>query len=136
MAIDYEYLNSFCQRVIDSDRSIRWVGVINKNGVIVAQLKRPGLQLLLTDEENEDYAAAAIARQRTRGKFEGKIGRMIYAFGRYEKVHRATIPINENNYLLVTLDVENPNFDAVIMGKVVPLINSHRNRFSAPSDSI
>lgn len=136
MAIDYGFLNSFCQRVIDADKSIRWAGIVNKNGVIVAQLKRQGLQLLLTDEENEDYAASAIARQRTRGKFEGKIGGMIYAFGRYEKLHRATIPINENNYLLVTLDVENQNFDAVIMGKVIPLINSQRKKFSAPNDSI
>jgi hypothetical protein len=136
MAIDYEYLNSFCQHVIDIDGSIRWAGIVNKNGVIIAQQKRRGLQLLLTDEENEDYASSAIARQKTRGKFEIKIGKMHYAFGRYEKLHRATIPINQTAYLLLTIDVEQKNFDALIMQEVLPLIEKQRTRFVAMSDSI
>ena len=109
---------------------------MNKNGVIIAQQKRPGLHLLLTDEENEEYAATAIARQKTRGKFESKIGKMQYAFGRYEKLHRATIPVNEGNYLLVTLDVEQKHFDNIIIDKIIPLIEKQRSRFATLNDSI
>src|SRR3712207_8730417 len=69
-------------------RSIRWTGIVNKNGVILAQKTRKGARLLLSDEENEEYAATAIARQKTRGKFEPKIGKMVYSFGRYELLHR------------------------------------------------
>jgi len=136
MAIDYEFLNSFCHNILAADKSIRWVGVVNKNGVIIAQQKRQGLNLLLSDEENEDYAATAIARQRTRGKFETKIGKMLYAFGRYEMLHRATIPVSEGNYLLVTLDVQNKDFDSVIIDKILPLVQKHRARFATMSDSI
>ena len=136
MAIDYEFLSSFCRNVIDIDRSIRWAGIVNKNGVILSQQRRPGVQLLLTEEENEEYAATAIARQRTRGKFEGKIGKMQYAFGRYEKLHRATIPINPGAYLLVTIDVDQKNFDGVIMDKILPLVEKHSTNFVAMSDSI
>ncbi|MGI0037802.1 MAG: hypothetical protein ACRD99_05540 [Nitrososphaera sp.] len=136
MAIDYEYLNSFCQHVIDIDGSIRWAGIVNKNGVIIAQQKRPGLQLLLTEEENEEYASSAIARQKTRGKFESKIGKMHYAFGRYEKLHRATIPINQSTYLLVTIDSEQTNFDALIMEEVMPLIEKQKSKFVTMNDSI
>lgn len=136
LAIDYEFLNSFCQHVIDADGSIRWAGIVNKNGVIIAQQKRPGLQLLLTEEENEEYAASAIARQKTRGKFENKIGKMQYAFGRYERLHRATIPINQGAYLLVTIDVEQKNFDRLIIEEVIPLIEKQRTRFVTMSDSI
>jgi hypothetical protein len=89
---------------------------------------------LLSEEENEDYAATAIARQKTRGKFEPKIGRMVYSFGRYELMHRATIPINENYYLLMTLDVEEKNFDSIIMDKVVPVISKSRSRFVSTED--
>src|SRR3712207_9510416 len=85
-------------------RSIRWTGIVNKNGVILAQKTRKGARLLLSEEENEEYAATAIARQKTRGKFAPKIGKMVYSFGRYELLHRATVPINENYYLLITLD--------------------------------
>ena len=84
LKIDYELLNSVCDDVLAKHTSIRWTGVVNKNGVILAQKAGKGVKLLLSDEENEEYAATAIARQKTRGKFEPKIGKMIYSFGRYE----------------------------------------------------
>ena len=134
MKIDYELLNSLCEDVLAKHSSIRWTGIVNRNGTILAQKNRKGVKLLLSEEENEDYAATAIARQKTRGKFEPKIGRMVYSFGRYELMHRATIPINENYYLLMTLDVEEKNFDSIIMDKVVPVISKSRSRFVSTED--
>jgi len=134
LKIDYELLNSLCEDVLAKHSSIRWTGIVNRNGTILAQKNRKGVKLLLSEEENEDYAATAIARQKTRGKFEPKIGRMVYSFGRYELMHRATIPINENYYLLMTLDVEEKNFDSIIMDKVVPVISKTRSRFVSTED--
>jgi len=136
LGIDYEFLNSFCKGVLAKDRSIRWVAMVNKNGVILTQKAREGVKLLLTEEENEEYAASAIARQRTRGKFEPKIGKMVYAFGRYERLLRVTIPINENYYLLVTFDIEEKNFDSIIMDKLSPVIAESKSRFITMEDSI
>jgi hypothetical protein len=39
---------------------------------------------------------------------------------------RSTIPINENYYLLLTIDFEENNFDKIIMEKIVPLIKKKR----------
>jgi len=136
LGIDYEFLQRFCSDILSTDKSVRWAGVVNKNGVIVSQHTRQGLRLLLTEEENEEYAGSAIARQKTRGRYESKIGTMLYAFGRYEKLHRATIPINENYYLLITIDIEEKNFDAVIMDKVLPMITDKKDRFVKMDDSI
>ncbi len=136
MGIDYEFLNSFCRNVVARDGSIRWAGIVNKNGVLLVQQARKGAKLLLTEEENEEYAAGAIARQKTRGKFESKIGKMLYAFGRYEKLYRATIPVNENCYLLITLDVGEKNFDSIIMDKVAPFIAEQGNKFVVMDDSV
>jgi hypothetical protein len=72
--------------------------------------KRAGLEPLLTQEENEEYIVSAISRRKTRAKFESKIGRLRYAFGKYEKLNRVTIPINEYYYLLITLDSEEKDF--------------------------
>jgi hypothetical protein len=102
----------------------------------LAQKARKGVKLLLSEEENEDYAATAIARQKTRGKFEPKIGKMLYSFGRYELLHRATMPINENYYLLMTLDVEEKNFDSIIMDEILPVIIKSRSRFVATHDLV
>jgi hypothetical protein len=134
LKIDYEFLNSLGEEVLAKHSSIRWTGIVNKNGVILAQKARKGVKLLLSDEENEEYAATAIARQKTRGKFEPKIGKMVYSFGRYELLHRATIPINENYYLLMTLDIEEKNFDSIIIGKILPLIMKNRSRFVTTDD--
>ena len=136
MGIDYEFLNSFCKDILAKGDSIRWVGLVNKNGVLLTQKVRDGVKLLLTEEENEEYAASAIARQKTRGKFEPKIGKMEYAFGRYDKLLRATLPINENYYALITFDVEEKNFDSIIMDKIVPLIDQNKTRFVTMNDSI
>lgn len=102
----------------------------------MAQKTRKGVELLLSEEENEEYAATAIARQKTRGKFEPKIGKMLYSFGRYELLHRATMPINENYYLLMTLDVEERNFDSIIIDEILPVITKSRSRFVAADNLV
>ncbi|MDQ3718182.1 MAG: hypothetical protein M3298_04315 [Thermoproteota archaeon] len=130
MKIDYELLNSLCEEILAKHSSIRWTGIVNRNGVILAQTARKGAKLLLSEEESEEYAATAIARQKTRGKFAPKIGKMVYSFGRYELLQRATIPIDENYYLLVSLEVEEKNFDSIIMDKILPVIIKSRSRFA------
>ncbi len=134
--IDYEFLNSMCDDVLEKHDSIRWTGVVNRNAVILAQKTKKGVKLLLSDEENEEYAATAIARQKTRGKFEPKIGKMIYSVGRYELLHRATVPINENYYLLMTLDVQERNFDSIIMDKILPIVTRARSRLMTSEDFV
>ena len=84
----------------------------------------------------KNMLASAVARQKTRGKFEPKIGKMVYAYGRYERLHRATLPISENFYLLMTLDVQEKNFDSILIDKIVPAIAQMRSRFMATDNSI
>jgi hypothetical protein len=136
LKIDYELLNSICDDVLAKDSSVRWTGIVNKNGVILAQKAGKGVKLLLSDEENEEYASTAIARQKTRGKFEPKIGKILYSFGRYELLHRATVPINENYYLLMTLDVQEKNFDSIIMDKILPVVTRARSQLVTTEDFV
>ena len=127
--IPYEFIYSFTTNVLNIDESIRWVGITNKEGLIINEKYRKGVMPLLTEEENEDYASNAISRQRTRIQLEQKIGELIYAFGKYEKLNRATIPIDTNYFLLLSMDPKNINFDKIIMNKIIPLINESRSQF-------
>ena len=68
---------------IDSHKSIRWVGIIDQDGIIINQQFRVGLKPLLTKEENQEYATNTRNRHKTRSKFEPKIRNLTYAFGRY-----------------------------------------------------
>ena len=127
--IPYEFIYSFTNTTLHLDKSIRWVGLTNREGLILNEKYRDDLHPLLTEEENEEYASNAISRQKTRSKFEEKIGKLIYAFGKYEKLNRATIPINGNYFLLLSIDSDELNFDKIIMDKVLPLINETKEKF-------
>jgi hypothetical protein len=127
--IGYEFLYAFGKQLLNPNKSIRWMAITDKFGVILNEQYREGLKPIMTQEENEEYASSTITRQKTRTKFESKTGKVIYAFGRYEKLNRVTIPINDNYYLLLTLDVEERNYDEIIMKKVISLIEKERHSF-------
>jgi hypothetical protein len=127
--IDYEFLYAFTKEVLKLDKSIRWIGIANKYGILLNVEHREGLQPLMTDEENEEYAHLTVTRHKTRVKFEPVTGPLIYALGKYEKLNRVTLHINENYYLLITLDIEERNFDKIITEKVIPLIRKEKGNF-------
>jgi hypothetical protein len=129
MSIDYEFLYAFTKDLLKVDKMITWIGIANNFGVLLNVEYRRGLMPLLTEEENEEYASSTITRHKTRIKFESKIGKLIYALGRYQKLNRVTIPINENYYLLVALDAEVKDFDSTIMEKIIPLIKKEKHNF-------
>src|SRR5215212_8207100 len=119
-----KFLYAFTQRVLDSDRSIRWVGITDQNGVIINERDRQGLKPFLTIEENHEFAINTITRHKTRLKVEAKIGELTYTFRRYTRMSRCLIPINnkENNYLILNMDFDQYDFDKIIMEKIIPLI--------------
>jgi hypothetical protein len=109
--------------------SIRWVGISDNTGVLLNVTYKEGVTLLLSNEENEEYASNAVKRHKTRITFESKMGKMNYAVGRYEKLVRATIPINSSYYLLITLDVEAKDYDMIIIEKVIPFVEKEKEKF-------
>jgi len=129
MPIDYEFLYSFSEQLLRFEKSIRWIDIANKYGVLLNVEYRDNLTPFMTEEENEEYAANAVKRYKTRLKFQTKIGMLNYAFGRYEKISRVTIPINQDYYLLLTLDADEKNYDDLIMNKIIPFINKYKEKF-------
>ena len=51
--VPYEVIYSLTEAILMIDKSIRWVCVANKDGIIINERTRDGLKLLLTEEENE-----------------------------------------------------------------------------------
>ena len=124
-----KFLYAFTQKVLNYDRSIRWVAITEQDGIILNEQNREDFDSLLTEEENQESAINTIIRQKTRTKFEPKIGKLSYALGRYQKLSRCLIPINENYYLILTMDFEESNFDKIIMERIIPLIKENKENF-------
>ena len=121
-------LNGFTNNILHST-SIRWVGIIDANGITIKEQYRKDLNLLLTEEETHEFAKNTITRYKTRLKLEPKMGKLTYLFRRYTKLSRCIIPINDSYYLLLTMDFQENDFDKIIMEKVIPFINKEKENF-------
>jgi hypothetical protein len=124
-----KFLYAFTQKVLNSNRSIRWVAITDQDGIILNEQNREGFDSLLSQQENQESAINTIIRQKTRTKFEPKIGKLNYALGRYQKLSRCLIPINENYYLILTMDFDQYNFDKIIIERIIPLIKENYENF-------
>jgi hypothetical protein len=122
-------LFTFTKNILDSDRSIRWVGITDQNGIIINERDREGLKPFLTIEENHEWAIRTITRHKTRFNLESKMGKLTYLFRRYTRMSRCLIPINDNYYLIFTMDFDQNNFDKIIMEKIIPLIKKEKENF-------
>jgi hypothetical protein len=105
---------------------------LNKYGVLLNVEHKEHVTPLLTEEENEEYASQSITRHKKRIEFEPKIGKVIYAFGRYKKVDRVTVPIDDDYYMLLMFQREQNSTNRshqIIIEKVLPLVEIERKRF-------
>ena len=118
-----------CDKIIDTDSRIRFVGIADKHGIILTKGERKGIVPLLNDEETEQYAITASTRQYTRLRWQNILGKLYYTCSLYEKILRITIPItNQNNRLeflmILTLDPDIDDFDDLVMRKLMnPIYN-------------
>jgi hypothetical protein len=129
------FFQEFCDRVITLDKSIRFAGIADEDGHLVATAERKGLKPLLNPEERAQYAITAATRQYTRLRWEYLLGKINYAMSNYAKLIRATIPIADENsrlyyVLLLSFDVETgQGVHDVIMEKILPLVRRNTDKF-------
>jgi hypothetical protein len=131
-----ENLRVICKQIQQLDNSIRFVGIANNLGSLIATLYRNGLTPLMDEQETSHYAIQVVLRAATREDFESKIGKLEYSIGKYEKLIRATVPIrlfgkkdeSKFYYLLISFDL-NFNVIDVIENKVMPFIEKNKENF-------
>jgi len=144
-----------CDKVLRINAKIRFVGIANHLGTLLASAYRHNLVPLLTREETAHYVLQSILRSATREDFESKLGRQEYSIGKYQNVIRATVPIiyiedktqkenivieddggNKRNkvkfYLLLSFDVDY-GVQHAIETKILPFIDENGKFFSTLS---
>ncbi len=119
-------LTNICREILSTDSAVRYAGIANKMGKLIAsELKQERVPLL----SNEDIASSAIKsvlRMRTREDYELKLGRAIYTFTLYEKVKRASIPLEHDDYALLLISFEKQaNHETIILEKVLPILQRY-----------
>jgi hypothetical protein len=110
--VDFE---GMCKRVMALDREIRFVGVINERGKLLAGGLREGLKSLEDPKDDEMLFMELALRVRMRKEFDKQLGRVKFAMSLREKVIVMSFPM-EDNILYVSA---NTNLD---YGKIPPKI--------------
>lgn len=129
------HFSQVCNEMLGLHKSIRFVGVANSLGTLLATGYREGLTPLMTKEETQHYAIQAVLRATIREDFVSKLGRLRHSIGTYDRLIRATIPIIKTDdheakfFFLVSFDVGTDAKD-IIETELLPYIEKNKKVFS------
>jgi hypothetical protein len=131
--MDNKLFKHFCDKVVTLDKSIRFIGIADGHGRLLATAERKGLVPLLNMQETEQYAITAATRQYTRVRWQELLGKIFYTCSHYDKLLRVTVPItDEHNHLryviIFTFDVDTENFHEITMKRIIPLIRRNKKK--------
>ena len=124
-----DFAKVHCNHIRELDNLIRFVGIANGMGTLVATSYREQLQPLMNEDETRLYAMQAVLRAELREDFQKNMGTLIYSVGKYDKLLRSTIPVvgsdGQKFYILISLDVEADAFN-ILENKVLRYIKAER----------
>jgi hypothetical protein len=103
-----------CKEILDLDPKIRYAGVCDDTGETKFGGQREGIENLLSSEETKRSNLQALARWALRNTLSPKVGKGRYAMAEYEKVKRITIPLEDNNHLLLVTTEVNVDHSRII----------------------
>lgn len=101
-------LNKLCERVFALNDDIRYAGVIDSTGTLVAGGMRRGIDSIVSETDEELFLTHTALRKSMRERFDASMGRARFAYIEREKVSILTFYMVDN-LLLVTLE---PNVDS------------------------
>jgi hypothetical protein len=119
----YAYAKEVCNKVLQLDKSIRFVGIANNMGTLIAYKLRRGIVPMLNEEELQDSIMKTVLRMKTREDYESKLGDVIYTFALYKRVKRASIPLDHPDLAVLTVSFDMAaDQDSIIMDKILPIL--------------
>ncbi len=122
-SVPYAYARQICSQVLELDISIRFVGIANNMGTLIAYKLRKGLVPLLDEGELQNSTMKTVLRMKTREDYESRLGDVIYTFALYKRVKRASIPLDHPNLAVLTVSFDMAaDHDSIIMDKILPVL--------------
>ena len=122
-SIPYAYAKEICNQVLQLDKSIRFAGIANNMGTLIAYKLRDGIVPLLNEEELQNSIMKTVLRMKTREDYESKLGDVIYTFAQYKRVKRASIPLDHPDLAVLTMSFDMAaDQESIIMDKILPVL--------------
>jgi len=114
-----------CQEILD-DVEIRFAGLLDENGTILAGGSKPGMNMRLTQEQLNSVCKELASRVAKRKKFDTELGHVKYSASRREHVVIMSFPIYEKVVMIVA--ESNVNIDRLAF-RVIRKLGSQWGEF-------
>jgi hypothetical protein len=101
-------LNKLCERVFALNDDIRYAGVIDGTGTLIAGGMRSGIDSIVNETDEELFLTHTALRKSMRERFDASMGRARFAYVEREKMSMLTFYMMDK-MLLLTLE---PNVDS------------------------
>lgn len=101
MAVNYDEL---AKKILELDPQVRFAGVANSKGEMVAGGQKDNVEKLLVGDEVKMSIHYALQKRELYTNLAYKIGNENSSITEYEKVTMITIPINSNELFLVSTE--------------------------------
>jgi hypothetical protein len=113
-------MGQLCGQVFDIDPAIRFAGVIDRMGKLIAGGMRPGLKPLESIKDMDRLYLEFALRNAMRREFDGEFGPTVYAMSERERIKIATFPMPGDSLLLISIERAKPH-DRII-SRVLELV--------------
>jgi hypothetical protein len=112
MEFKLENLSKLCNGILDIDEKIRFVGIIDEMGKLVAGDMKKGLPSLERDDGSIRLYLGYAINNVLRRDFDDVFGKVLYTFSEREKIKLLTIPMHDN-LLLVSMDISSNHAELI-----------------------
>ncbi|HEY6405710.1 MAG TPA: DUF6659 family protein [Nitrososphaeraceae archaeon] len=111
------FLGSFeqlCDNIFELSSNIRFVGIINGMGDLVAGGMREGVRSMEDRENSSKLYLEFLLRSEMRKDQDAEFGKTVYSFSEREKIKFAVFPLLRYHLLMVSLEKRESNHDGII----------------------
>ena len=121
MTSDERHFQKLCERIFALSSGLRFAGVIDRMGRLVAGGMRKGVRSLELDSERL-YLEFAL-RSEMRKDFDAEFGKTIFSFTEREKIKLVSFPLDGGYILRVSMERKDPHNE--IIEKTLRIINNN-----------
>src|ERR671930_985602 len=93
-----------CEEVLAISPTIRFAGVINNMGTLIAGGMKQGIKSMEDKEDSSKLYIESALRSEMRKDFDAEFGKTIYSFSERERIKFAVFPLLQSHLLMVSIE--------------------------------
>jgi hypothetical protein len=115
-------LQKLCDAIFALNSNIRFAGVVNNMGTLVAGGMRQSVKSMEDKGDSSTLYLESALRSEMRKDFDKEFGKTIYSFSEREKIKVASFPLHDDNLLRVSIEKQE-QFHEKIIENILKLIS-------------